>query len=52
MGYIERWDWQTHLQGSSGDADIEKRLVDTEEKEKVEWVGRVSLKHKYCHMQI
>ena len=39
-----------NLQGSSGDADIEKRLMHTEE-EKVGWVGRVSLKHTYCHMQ-
>ena len=26
---IERWYWWTYLQGSSGDADIENRLVDT-----------------------
>ena len=26
---LERWYWWTHLQGSSRDADIENRLVDT-----------------------
>ena len=26
---LEGWYWWTHLQGSSGDSDIEKRLVDT-----------------------
>ena len=26
---LERWYWWTYLQGSSGDADIENRLLDT-----------------------
>ena len=26
---LERWYWWTYVQGSSGDTDIEKRLVDT-----------------------
>ena len=26
---LERWYWWTYLQGSNGDADVEKRLVDT-----------------------
>ena len=34
-----------YLQGRSRDADIENRLWTQQEKERVEWIERVALKH-------
>ena len=48
---LERWHWLTYLQGSSGDADVEKRLLDTVGKEMVGQIERVPLKHIYYYMQ-
>ena len=48
---LERWYWLTYLQGSSGDADVEKRLLDTVGKEMVGQIERVPLQHIYYYMQ-
>ena len=48
---LERWYWLTYLQGSNGDADVEKRLLDTVGKEMVGQIERVPLKHIYYYMQ-
>ena len=45
QGSPERWYWWTYLQGSSGNADIEDRLVDTWKKKRVGQIERVALKH-------
>ena len=38
------------MQGSSGDTDIENRLVDTARKERMGWVERTVQKHTHYHM--
>ena len=44
-------DWWTYLQGSSGDADRENRLVDTGQgEERVGQIERAVLKYKHYHM--
>ena len=48
---LKRWCWLTYLQGSSGDADIKNRLVDTVGKVRVGWSGRAALKHTHQHME-
>ena len=53
-GYIwnlEGWYWQTYLQGSSEDADMENRLVDTAGKERVGRTERLAWKHIHYHME-
>ena len=44
---LDRWYWRTYLQGSSGDADIENRLMDmgTGMVERVGWMERVERRH-------
>ena len=41
----KKWYWWMYLQGRSRDADIENRLWTQREKERVEWIERVALKH-------
>ena len=39
---LERWYWLSCLQGGSGDADIEDRLVGTGGKERVGWIESIA----------
>ena len=47
---LERWHRRTSLQGSSGDADIENRLVDTVGEGERRATERVTPKHVHYYM--
>ena len=50
MWNLEKRHWWTYLQGKIRVSDMDKRIMDTAGKNKMDWIERVSLKYTDYHM--